>query len=222
MKNRIRGIPIVLLLVALLTAACGAVKNTAREQEISTQSTFRNAELEAQAAAAHDVQHHAQEQMLAEQTTTRREYAEPVPEESATATIPTQNLLNLPDGAKFSAQNGRASVEAERQGDNIVVRGRCDSIARRCAYFENSVFRQRVLIDSLTARLDEVQAYRARADSLLAAVSAAYHAAEHTEKPPSVRGRWFLLGLLAGGAASALLTKTNPLKAIVSLIKRIV
>ncbi len=222
MKNRIRGIPLVFLLVALLTAACGAVKNTVSEQTTSTQSAFRNAELEAQAAAAHGVQRHAQEQMLAEQTTIRREYAEPVPEESATATIPTQNLLNLPDGAKYSAQNGRASVEAERQGDNIIVRGRCDSIARRCAYFENSVFRQRLLIDSLTARLEEMSVYRARADSLLAAVSAAYHAVEHTEKPPSAWGRWFLLGVLAGGAASALLTKTNPLKSIVKLIKNIV
>lgn len=222
MKNRIRGIPLVLLLVALLTAACGAIKNATSEQTTSTQSAFRSAEFEAQAAAAHDVQRHAQEQTLAEQTTTRREYAESVPEESAITTIPTQSLLDLPDGAKYSAQNGRASVEAERQGDNIVVRGRCDSIARRCAYFENSVFRQRILIDSLTARLDKVQAYRARADSLLAAVSAVYHAAEHTEKPPSTWGRWFLLGLLAGGAASAMLTKTNPLKTIVSLIKRIV
>lgn len=222
MKNRIRGIPLVLLLVAVLMAACGAIKNTTSEQMASLEQSSSSAQLEAQAAAAHGVQRHAQEQMQAEQTTTRQEYAESVPEESATATIPTQNLLNLPDGAKYSAQNGRASIEAERQGDNIVVRGRCDSIARRCTYFENSVFRQRVLIDSLTARLEEAQVYRARADSLLAAVSAAYHAAEHTEKPPSAWGRWFLLGILAGGAASALLTKTNPLKTMVSFIKRIV
>lgn len=211
-----------LLLVVLLTAACGAIKNTASEQTVTSQQSSLSAQLEAQAAAVHDVQQHAQEQMQAEQTTTLREYAEPVPEESATTTIPTQSLLNLPDGAKYSAQNGRASVEAERQGDKIVVRGRCDSIARRCTYFENRVFRQRVLIDSLTSRLNEMQAYRARADSLLAAVSAAYHAAEHTEKPSSVWFRWLLIGFLAGGAASALLTKTNPLKAIVKLIKNIV
>lgn len=222
MKNRIRGIPLVLLLVVLLTAACGAIKNTASEQTVTSQQSSLSAQLEAQAAAVHDVQQHAQEQMQAEQTTTLREYAEPVPEESATTTIPTQSLLNLPDGAKYSAQNGRVSIEAERQGDKIVVRGKCDSIARRCTYFENRVFRQRVLIDSLTSRLNEMQAYRARADSLLAAVSAAYHATEHTEKPPSVWYRWLLIGFLAGGAASALLTKTNPLKAIVKLIKNIV
>lgn len=222
MKNRIRGIPLVLLLVVLLTAACGAVKNATSEQTVSSQRSSLSAQLEMQAAAARDVRQHAQEQMQAEQTTTLREYAESVPEESATATIPTQSLLDLPNGAKYSAQNGRASVEAQRQGDHIVVRGRCDSIARRCTYFENRVFRQRVLIDSLTSRLNEMQAYRARADSLLAAVSAAYHAAEHTEKPPATWYRWLLAGFLAGGAASALLTKTNPLKVIVKLIKNIV
>ncbi len=222
MKNRIRGIPLVLLLVAVLMAACGAIKNTTSEQTSLLQQSNSSAQLEAQAAAVHDTHRHVQEQTQTDSTMTRREYAEPVPEARTDMTIPMQNLLDLPDGAKYSAQNGRASVEAERRGDHIVVRGRCDSIARRCTYFENRVFRQRVLIDSLTSRLNEMQAYRARADSLLAAVSAAYHAAEHTEKPPSVWYRWLLIGFLAGGAASALLTKTNPLKAIVKLIKNIV
>ena len=211
-----------LLLVAVLMAACGAIKNTTSEQTSLLQQSNSSAQLEAQAAAVHDTHRHVQEQTQTDSTMTRREYAEPVPEARTDMTIPMQNLLDLPDGAKYSAQNGRASVEAERGGDHIVVRGRCDSIARRCTYFENRVFRQRVLIDSLTSRLNEMQAYRARADSLLAAVSAAYHAAEHTEKPPSVWYRWLLIGFLAGGAASALLTKTNPLKAIVKLIKNIV
>ena len=211
-----------LLLVAVLMAACGAIRNTTSEQTASLEQSSSSAQLEAQAAAVHDTHRHVQEQTQTDSTTTRREYAEPVPEERTDMTIPTQNLLDLPDGAKYSAQNGRASIEAERQGDKIVVRGRCDSIARRCTYFENRVFRQRVLIDSLADRLDEMQAYRARADSLLAAVSAAYHSAERTEKPPSTWYRWLLAGFLAGGAASALLTKTNPLKAIIKLIKNIV
>ena len=131
MKNRIRGIPLVLLLVAVLMAACGTIKNTMSEQTSSLEQSSSSTQLEAQAAAVHDVQLHTQEQMQAEQTTTLREYAEPVPEEQTDMTIPMQNLLDLPDGAKYSAQNGRASVEAEKHGDKIVVRGRCDSIARR-------------------------------------------------------------------------------------------
>lgn len=222
MKNRIRGIPLVLLLVALLTAACGAIKNTTSEQTASSEQSSFGAQLEAQAAAVHDTHRHAQEQTQTDSTTTRREYTEPVPEERTDMTIPTQSLLDLPDGAKYSAQNGRASIEAERQGDKIVVRGRCDSIARRCTYFENRVFRQRVLIDSLMARLDEMQAYRARVDSLLSAAALTRRTDERMKRPPATWYRWLLAGFLAGGTATALLTKTNPLKSIVKLIKNIV
>lgn len=222
MKNRIRGIPLVLLLVALLMAACGAIKKSASEEMVSKRQNNRNEQLEAEAAAVHDTNWHAQEQTQTDSTTTRREYAEAVPEERTDMTIPAQNLLNLPDGAKYSAQNGRVSVEAERQGDQIVVRGKCDSIARRCTYFENRVFRQRTLIDSLTARLSEMQVYRARADSLLAVETMVRQAATRTEKPPATWHWWLIAGFLAGGAVSALLTKTNPLKTIFSLIKKVV
>lgn len=222
MKNRIRGIPLVLLLVALLTAACGAIKNTTSEQMVSLERSSSSTQLEAQAAAVHDTHRHAQEQTQMDSTTTRREYAEPVPEERTDMTIPTQSLLDLPDGAKYSAQNGRASIEAERQGDKIVVRGRCDSIARRCTYFENRVFRQRLTIDSLCAQISALQVYRARADSLVEVGTQLIRNFKKTEKPPATWYRWLLVGFLAGGATSALLTKTDPLKAIVKLIKNIV
>lgn len=222
MKNRIRGIPLVVLLAALLMAACGAIKNTTSEQTASSEQSLRSEAAAAQSVVAHDVNRHMQQQTQTDSTTIRREYAEPVPEERTDMTIPTQSLLDLPDGAKFGARNGRASIEAERQGDKIVVRGRCDSIARRCTYFENRVFRQRVLIDSLTARLDEMQAYRARADSLLSAAALTQRTVERTKRPPATWYRWLLAGFLAGGTATALLTKTNPLKSIVKLIKNIV
>lgn len=222
MKNPIRGIPLVLLLVALLMAACGVTKKSAREEMVSKRENNRNEQFEAQAAAVHDTSRHARNQSETDSTTTRREYAEEVPEERTEVTIPAQNLLNLPDGAKYSAQNGRVSVEAQRQGEQIVVRGRCDSIARRCTYFENRVFRQRTLIDSLTARLSEMQAYRARADSLFAAELSVHQMAARSEKPPATWYWWLLVGFLTGGATSALLTKTNPLKTIFSLIKKVV
>ena len=185
MKNRIRGIPLVLLLVALLTAACGAIKNTTSEQTASSEQSSFGAQLEAQAAAVHDTHRHAQEQTQTDSTTTRREYTEPVPEERTDMTIPTQSLLDLPDGAKYSAQNGRASIEAERQGDKM-------------------------------------QAYRARADSLLSAAALTRRTDERMKRPPATWYRWLLAGFLAGGTATALLTKTNPLKSIVKLIKNIV
>lgn len=70
-----------LLLVALLTAACGAIKNTTSEQTASSEQSSFGAQLEAQAAAVHDTHRHAQEQTQTDSTTTRREYTEPVPEE---------------------------------------------------------------------------------------------------------------------------------------------
>lgn len=221
MKHRIRGIPLVLLLVVVLTAACGTVRKSAGEQTIASQRSSSSERFEAQAAAVHDTHRHVQEQTQTDSTTTRREFAEPVPEERTNMTIPTQNLLELPDGAKYSARNGRASVEAERQGDKIVVRGRCDSIARRCTYFESRVFRQRILLDSLAARLDEMQASYERADTQRVAGTLVRRSVERTKQPPAI-WRWLLAGFLAGGAASALLTKTNPLKTIVKLIKKIV
>lgn len=222
MKNRIRGFPLVMLLVALLMAACGAVRKSTSEERVSTRQNNRSEQAEAEAAAVQDINSHARKQTETDSTTTRREYAEGVPEARTEMTVPTQNLLNLPDGAKYTAQNGRASIEAQRQGDQIIVRGRCDSIARRCTYFENRVFRQSILIDSLTACIYEMQAYRARADSLFAAEALALRTAARTDKPPATWHWWLLTGFLAGGAASAWLTKTNPLKTIFSLIKKVV
>lgn len=211
MRNRIRGISLVLLLAAV-TTGCGAVRNATSEQTSLSQRSSSGERLEAQAAAACDVRQHAQERMQAVRTTTLREYAEPVPEERTDMTIPMRHLLDLPDGAKYGAQNGRASVEAERQGDKIVVRGRCDSIARRCTCFENRVFRQRLLIDSLTARLDEMQAYRARADSLAATEAESALRTARLKRPAPTGIRWLLAGFLAGGAASLLLRRSGLLR----------
>lgn len=222
MKNPIRGIPLVILLTALLMASCGTVKKSVSEETFSKRQNNQNEQVEAEAVAVQDINRHAQKQAEMDSTTTRREYAEPVPEQRTDMTIPTQSLLNLPDGAKYTAQNGRASVEAERQGDKIIVRGKCDSIARRCTYFENRVFRQRLLIDSLTTRLSAMQVYYARADSHFAAELLTRQMATRTDKPPATWYWWLFAGFLAGGAVSALLTKTNPLKTIFSLIKKVV
>ena len=42
-----------------------------------------------------------------------------------------------------------------------------------------------------------------------------------TRKSPATWRWWLLFGFLAGGTAASLLTKTNPLKTIVQLIKQI-
>ena len=77
----------------------------------------------------------------------------------------------------------------------------------------------------LGAEIDTIegcQMYRARADSLLSAAALTRRTDERMKRPPATWYRWLLAGFLAGGTATALLTKTNPLKSIVKLIKNIV
>ena len=57
-----------------------------------------------------------------------------IPESEAKVDVPIQNLLNLPDGAGYTAKDGQASVSVQRHGDNITVTGKCDSIARQCLF----------------------------------------------------------------------------------------
>lgn len=59
---------------------------------------------------------------------------EGIPESEAKVDVPIQNLLNLPDGAGYTAKDGQASVSVQRHGDNITVTGKCDSIARQCLF----------------------------------------------------------------------------------------
>lgn len=173
------------------------------------------------AAATLDEQRHNVQQMQTDVLTTKHLFAEPIPSEQTSLEIPTQNLLNLPEGAKYGTHSGRASVEAERRGDNIVVTGKCDSIARRCVYFESQVFRQREVIDSLAQLLIAERAKYRQLDSLSNARSGTVQAVQTARKAPSTWHWWLLFGFLAGGTTASLLTKTNPLKTIVQLIKQI-
>lgn len=82
---------------------------------------------------------------------------EPVPAQEAALTIPFQNLLDLPEGAGYRHRDGRASVDIRRQGDSLAVTGHCDSLMRRCLFYEEEVFRRQVREDSL---LQTVEFYK--------------------------------------------------------------
>lgn len=64
---------------------------------------------------------------------------EPIPAQEAALTIPFQNLLDLPEGAGYRHRDGRASVDIRRQGDSLTVTGHCDSLMRRCLFYEEEV-----------------------------------------------------------------------------------
>ena len=137
----------------MLLVSCATSRTTSTLQEESLQEARQTERAEEVAAATLDEQRHNVQQTQTDVLTTKHLFAESIPSEQTSLEIPTQNLLNLPEGAKYGTHSGRASVEAERRGDNIVVTGKCDSIARRCVYFESQVFRQREVIDSLAQLL---------------------------------------------------------------------
>jgi len=124
--------------------------------------------------------------------------------------VPIQNLLDLPDGAEYTAKDGQASVNVQRHGDNIKVTGKCDSIVRQCLFYEREVFRQRSEIDSLKRTISQVEQTTTRND----AAEKTEDTVEQTiqEKPPATWYKWLVVGFVAG----ALLT--SPLKKLVTKV----
>jgi hypothetical protein len=118
--------------------------------------------------------------------------------------VPIQNLLNLPDGAGYTAKDGQASVSVQRHGDNITVTGKCDSIARQCLFYEREVFRQRNEVDSLKRVISRMEQTSGRRDETYKAESDAAESIK--EKPPATWYKWLLAGFVGG------LLLTSPLK----------
>lgn len=129
---------------------------------------------------------------------------EGIPESEAKVDVPIQNLLNLPDGAGYTAKDGQASVSVQRHGDNITVKGKCDSIARQCLFYEREVFRQRNEVDSLKRVISRMEQTSSRSDETYKAESDAAESIK--EKPPATWYKWLLAGFVGG------LLLTSPLK----------
>lgn len=113
------------------------------------------------------------------------------------------SLLDLPEGAGYVTRDGRSAVKVERQGDQIKVTGRCDSLAREIEWYEEWNWRAEQRADSLASELIETKTELIEALEALA--TAQYEAECETRKPP---GRlWALLsGYLAGLATGIFLT----------------
>lgn len=113
--------------------------------------------------------------------------------------IPIQNLLDLPEGASYRAEEGRSSVEATKvDNDNLMITGACDSVRRKCLYYESQVFRQRQTIDSLSSELKGAYNRVADLETAVQASEAASATEEETQKPPSVWHKWLFIGIVLG------------------------
>ena len=202
MRKTIRGFPLMLLLLLAMTclASCSATKSTSSKSETMDEVVQEVASAVIQAETAHAEQHSVLHQVETQQTTTKSEDTEVVPAQTSSLTVPTQNLLDLPEGASYNASEGRSSVEAKRQGDNIVITGNCDSVARRSWRFEQTVFRQCSTIDSLRNVILDQQKLIDEYEALEMARSGTTEQVEQTVKKPSNWHKWLLGGVVLGVA----------------------
>ena len=198
MKNLIRG-HLVLLLAAALSVACGPTKELTAYQQTdkSQESVLQVLDAKANQSALDSLLFRYQN-LQEEMTVLKATFAESIPAASAQVTIPTQSLLDLPEGAKYGTSNGRASVEAERQGNTIVVTGKCDSVARRCAVLEQTAFRQCNTIDSLRAVINTLNSELSQIALESESKTASTTLVTEKRKPPRSGGKWFAAGTILG------------------------
>lgn len=203
MKRLIKG-TMFLLLAVLMLEACGQTKLVANQQSSTTREAYEMALAEKADRTSTDSLLYSYRNLQEEVMELKATFAEMIPEVTAQVTIPTESLADLPDGAKFGTSNGRASVEAVRQGDNIVVTGRCDSIARQCMLYERQATRHRQTIDSLNAVANELHS-KVNQMELAAASKHAYYERLFAEskKPPRFKAG-LIIGLIAGVALTIL------------------
>lgn len=230
MKNHIRGMTVLLVAAALLCAACGTTKKaTASRQEESQIREALQAQTEQVAKTVTDSVQYRFQNLQQEMAELRATFVEQIPMIQVRETIPMQSLIDLPEGAKYGAANGRATVEAQRQGDSIVLTGRCDSIARRCTLFERQTYRQKSTIDSLRTVIDDLRTRLAQKtyEDIWSSYWDAGETSETVTAPkPAKVWRWFLGGAVFGVAvsvAAGLLWKRFSLgKVIKGLISKLI
>ena len=138
------------LVATMVLVSCGPAKQLEYQQTSTEQEMVYQESEKAEVSLADSLLYRYQN-LQEEVTELKATFAELIPEVTAQVTIPMQSLDDLPDGAGYGTTNGRATIEAVRQGDNIVVTGKCDSIARQCILYERQASRYRQTVDSLNA-----------------------------------------------------------------------
>ena len=197
MRNPIRGVTLVLLIAVFCLMGCATAKLTKSQQSHTLTEQTKSGATTGVTGEQSDVTAQRTGELLQGQTITALT-REGIPESEAKVDVPIQNLLNLPDGAGYTAKDGQASVSVQRHGDNITVTGKCDSIARQCLFYEREVFRQR---SEVISRMEQTAS---QSDEFYNEDSDAVQNIK--EKPPATWYKWLLVGFVAS------LLLTSPLK----------
>lgn len=119
-----------------------------------------------------------------------------IAEASATMELPIGDLEKLPDGSGYTAKDGRAGISVTRNGSNITVTGRCDSIGRLLSFYREMSFEQYRQIDSLQWENSQLLEANTRQAAHIEAIQA--ETLKSRDKPPETRHWWALAGFTAG------------------------
>ena len=211
MRNRIRGATLILIafMIVLFLTGCSTAKQSRNQQTFLSNGTQKSENTTALTGQQSEEQAQKTEELWQDRKSTGL-IQEAIPSQEATVNIPIQNLLDLPEGAGYTSRNGRASVNLHKDGDNIVVTGHCDSLARLCLFCEQEVFRRRSEADSLRETISRMEALQTEKETV-----------DHTEqnlsesvkeKPPATWYKWLLAGFITGILAG------SPLKRIANKV----
>lgn len=203
-RNQIRGATLALIIVVFCLMGCATAKLSKNRQSLTQTEQSKSETTTGVVGQQADRNSQKTEELLQGQMTTVTTQ-EGIPASEATVDVPIQNLLDLPDGAEYTAKDGQASVSVQKRGDNITVTGKCDSIARQCLFYEREVFRQRSEIDSLKRTISQVEQTTIRNDATEKTKDTVEQSIQ--EKPPATWYKWLLVGFAAGVLLTSTLKK---------------
>lgn len=121
---------------------------------------------------------------------------QPIPSDTAKVTLSLSNLRDLPQGAEYAAQKGRAKVKVRIRDSLVMVTASCDSLQQMVEIYA-----------------EEAQFYKARADSLSQEKEKNVHTFKKEDVSLFSLLKHFLIGLLIGALVATLfLFKITPKK----------
>ena len=128
--------------------------------------------------------------------------AQPISEDIAVVDVPVSAVAELPDGASYTASEGRATAQLTRIGDNIKVKARCDSVARLCEIYRYIALDYMSANDSLRKEIAKLDTKRQQLQEAL----------EEQKRSPLNHALGWLLGSLAALCVCLLIIVIKPFK----------
>lgn len=180
-------------MTAVALVGCGASKNTTESTHYERDDTT---EVYTVDTAAHST---------VEQLSGMSYYAitaQPIAEDVAVVDIPVAAVAELPDGASYTASEGRATAQLTRVGGNIKVEARCDSVARLCEIYRCIALDYMSTNDSLRKEVTKLDAKRKELQENL----------DKQTKPPFSHASAWLFSLLAVLCVCILIAVLKPFK----------